>query len=334
MRNLFNIKRTKMIDEAAKHHNPRALGKVFLSTFLVFIISNVISNIITTIPLTIYYFFVSMQNGTYAQVEAAILNGKMSQATAILYNMMAVLPWWAVLIQLLSNAVLVGAVIFFWKKFEKRKIASLGIRRGGVALEILFGVGIGLAISCLPLSISLLSGTLSLKFSMFSPALLLFAIGFIVYAAGEEFLIHGMLTTSLARDMKPITSLLISSTIFALLSFSYSLNFMVLINTFLLNFLLGTFVFKRGSLWGAIAIRATWGFLCANIFGMGTMGLSPMMSLFSPIYGNAQIISGNSSLGFESSIITTLVLASAVLLVLLLKTKESEKSAVEVEYFK
>ena len=124
MNKLFNIKRTKMIDEAAKGHNPSAFGKIFLAVFLVYIISNAITNLVTTVPTTIYYLALAIQNGTYAEIEAAVLEGNTSLATSLLYSMMTTLPWWASLLQLLGGGVLFGAVIIYWKKFEKRKIAS------------------------------------------------------------------------------------------------------------------------------------------------------------------------------------------------------------------
>jgi membrane protease YdiL (CAAX protease family) len=224
-----------MIDEAAKGHNPRAFGKIFLAVFLVYIISNAITNLVTTVPTTIYYLALAIQNGTYAEIEAAVLSGNTSLATSLLYSMMTTLPWWASLLQLLGGGVLFGAVIIYWKKFEKRKIASLGIRRGLIPLELLYGTLIGGALVLLTLTVALLTGTLKLSFGGFSFAVLLFPLGFLAFAAGEEILIHGLLMTSLARDIKPVFAVLISSLVFSLLGFSYTLDAMYFLNTFLFN---------------------------------------------------------------------------------------------------
>ena len=334
MNKLFDIKRTKMVDEAALRHNPTSFGKVYLIGLLIFIISNVISNIITTVPTTIYYLIVAVQNGTYAEIEAAILDGNTSLATLLLYNMIGALPWWATLLELFTGGVLFGAVIIYWKKFEKRKLSTLGIRKGKIPFEILIGVLIASLLVGLTLLIAFLSGTLALRVNNFSLATLILPIGFIIYAAGEEIFIHGFIMTSLARDIRPVLSITITSLILAILGFSYTLDFVFLVNTFLFNFMLGTLVFKRGNIFGSIALKATWGFLCANLLGMGACGFSPMTSILSPVYGNGRIVSGSVTLGFESSIVLTIFLVLAISLLLLLKTKKSEKSAVEIEYFK
>ena len=334
MNKLFNIKRTKMVDEAARGHNPSAFGRGILSALLIFIISNVISNIITTVPSTIYYVILSMQNGTYEKIEAAILNGNSALAAQIFYDMIGALPSWAIMLELLTGGVLFGAVIIYWVKFEKRKIATLGIRKGKIPLEILIGVLIGFLITLFTFLIAFLSGTISLKVNSFSLATLFFPLGFLVYAAGEEIFIHGFITTMLARDIKPISAVILTSFVFAIINFSYTFDFVFFINTFLFNFLLGTLVFKRGNIWGAIFTKSTWGILCANLLGMGACGFSPMASILDTVYGNGRIISGSVTLGFESSVALTIILTLGSATLLLLKTKRSEKSAIEIEYFK
>ena len=136
----------------------------------------------------------------------------------------------------------------------------------------------------------------------------------------------------LARDIKPMTAIIISALLQALSSFS-AYNITGFINALLFGVLLGIFVFKRGSIWGAAAIRFVWSFIGCSILGTPVFGSYPMISLLAPKYNEPAILSGSTSAGFEAGLLMTALLIVSIALTLLLKTKKSEESAVKIEYF-
>ena len=323
MNKIFNIKRTKMVDEAAFNHKPTMLGRSILCFFLVFSIATLASNLLTNMP--IVYMAINSIEGEVISTEE-LLN-------AITEMSLDSLPWWISLLTLFSKAFFIVAPIIFSMKLEKRSVFSMGIRKKGVALEILLGLGIGGVMVALAFLVNLLVGSMSFEFKGFSPIILIYFVGFMVASLGEELLVRGYFMTSLARDVRPFSAIIISALVFALFNLSTVFNLVSFLNTFLFGIFLGIFVFKRGSIWGSFAIKLVWGFGSACILGAPAYYLT-MPSLFKTTYNNVQIVSGSDVYGFESGIVLTVMLIALVGISLLLKTKKSEESEINIDYFK
>lgn len=327
MKKLFDIKRTKMVDELAFGHNPMAFGKTFLAFFLISIIASTASNVITNTPILLNHITESMMSGEFTNLTEVLIN--------FLESPYSSLPWWAMLLNLFGGIFAVIAVCVYMKKFEKRKISSIGIRKSGAPLEILLGVAIGTVLIGAVFAITFFSGTVSYAIIGFDIRILLYALGFAVFAFGEELLVRGFFMNVLARDMKPMTAIMVSSILYTISGFSISGGDGVIniINTILFGVLLGIFVFKRGSIWGAASIRFAFSFVSASLLGAPVFGSFSLISLLAPQYNEPAILSGSSYYGFGGGLLMTLILAIAILLTLLLKTKKSEQSAVKIEYF-
>ena len=324
MKRLFNIKRTKMVDELAFGHNPMAFGKSFLAFFLISIIVNVATNTLTNTPILLDYLVKSIASGKFTSLTEMLIE--------FLESPYVTLPWWSTPLQLLGGVFAIVAVSIYIKKFEKRKISAVGVRKGGALVEILLGALIGGALIGAMFAITLFSGAISYTFVGFDIRILLYALGFAVFAFGEELLVRGFFMNVLARDMKPMTAIIISALLHAISGFSLY-NITSFINTLVFGIFLGVFVFKRGSIWGSAAIRFMWSFVGCSILGTTVFGSYPIISLLIPKYNEPAILSGSTSYGFEYGLIMTALLIVATLLVLLLKTKKSEESFVKIEYF-
>ncbi len=324
MRKLLDIKRTKTVDELAFGHNPMAFGKSFLAFFIITMIVYVATNTITNTPLIVNHIIISIKNGTFVNLTEALIK--------FMEEPYVILPWWGTPLQLFGGIFAIIAVTVYIKKFEKRKMSAVGIRKNGAFLEVILGAVIGAALIGATFLITAFSGAVSYKLAGFDLRILLYALAFLIFAFGEELLVRGFFMNVLARDMKPIAAIIISSFLYALSGFS-SYNIMGFVNTFVFGLLLGVFVFKRGSIWGAVAIRFVWSFVGASILGTPVFGAIPVISVLLPEYNPPEILSGTSSSGFEGGLIMTAILAVAILLVLLLKTKKGEESSVKIEYF-
>lgn len=324
MKKLFNIKRTKMVDELAFGHNHMAFGKTFIAFFVISMIVYVATNTITNTPVMVNYIATSIQDGTFVSITDAMIS--------FLESPITILPWWVTPLQLFGGVFAIIALAVYMKKFEKRKISSIGLRKSGAPLELLLGALIGALMIGAAFASTLFSGAVSYTIVGFDIRILVYALGFLVFAFGEELLVRGFFMNMLARDIKPMAAIITSSLLYSLSSFSVY-NIVSFINTFLFSMLLGIFVFKRGSIWGAFAIRFVWSFVGVSILGTTVFSSYPLISVLVPTFNPPEILSGSVSYGFGGGLIMTAILALAIIITLLLNTKKSEQSAVKIEYF-
>lgn len=327
MKKLFDIKRTKMVDELAFGHNPMAIGKSFLAFFLITIIVNVATNTLTNTPVLLNHIISLIVSGNFTNLTDTLIN--------FLESPTVVLPWWYTPLQLLGGIFAIVAVAVYIKKFEKRKLSAVGVRAGGVSLEILLGIAVGGALIGAIFASTLFSGAVSYAFVGFDIRILTYALGFLVFAFGEELLAHGFFMNVLARDMKPSAAILISSIFYALSAFAISdvSSIVNIVNTFFFSALLGIWVFKRGSIWGAAVIRFVWSFVGCAILGTNVFGSYPIISLLRASFNPPMSLSTSGHFGFGGELFMTVLLIISILLVLLTKTKKSEQSFVKIEYF-
>ena len=323
MKRLFDIKRTKMVDELAFGHNPMKFGKTFLAFFLITIISNVATNSITNTPILLNHVLSMIASGSYTDLTTALIE--------FLESPYVTLPWWATPLQLFGGIFAIIAVCVYMKKFEKRKISAIGIRKNGAVLEVILGLLIGLVLAAVLFLASIFSGAVYV-YRGIDIRLGFYVIGYIIFAFSEELLVHGFFMSMLARDMKPMTAIIVSSILYSIAGFSvYSIP--SFLNTFAFSMLLGIFVFKRGSIWGASAIKLAWCLISGVILGSPVFSYYPIISVLMPKYNVSEILIGSSTSGFEGGLLMTVILAVAISILLLLKTKKSEQSAVKIEYF-
>ena len=333
----FKIRRTKMLDDAVLNHKPQSAFTVILVFYLVFIIANFISEVILSIPTAIWMFsyegFSEMLSGYTASIMAG--GGDNSEYIKFMEMMTASTPSWLLLISYVSFIGVIATVIFYCKRFEKRPISSLGLRKKSMLTEYGIGALIGAVTSSLAVLIALLSGSISLKVAQdgFNFMILLFLLGFIIQGIGEELIFRGYLMISIARDYRIAVAITISTVVFALLGGGGEISALYVINSALFGIFLGVYVFKRGSLWGACAIHTMWNFIGGCIFGTTIDGVNKLPSVFTMEIKNNMTLANGGVSGIEGSISATIVLLLAVSLVFLLKTKKGEESLSDATEF-
>ncbi|MBQ7907088.1 MAG: CPBP family intramembrane metalloprotease [Clostridia bacterium] len=335
--NIFEIKKTKMLDEATFGHKPQSIFLVVLIFMLVFLIGNTIQGVILAIPTAVYAVSAIFSNEAFQAFIEGVKNDTVTEEgyeeviEQVTTEILASMPAWLTVVNLFATAATIAAAIFYCKKFEKRPISSMGIRKEGAFFEYLIGVGIGTLMMGLTYLIAYLTGSVDISVSEYiSPIIILFFLGFVVQGASEEILVRGYLMISLARDTKVFVAILLSSLFFGLMHLGNP-NFGVIgfINIILFGVFLGIYVFKRGSLWGACAIHTMWNFIQGNVFGVSVSGLGIMPSFFTTTVNEGKDLISGGAFGLEGGIASTCVLLLGILIVLLVKTKESEASEFE-----
>lgn len=333
LRRLFSLKRTKMVDEAAYNHIPTPMGRSILHFVVVAIIASLLVGILQSIPIFIYLM---TDKGILKSITVYLYgDGTMEDyANAVELAIFNMPPWVQVASLFISSAYVLVA-IFYCKKYEKRGISSMGIRKNGFLPEFLIGYLIGAGMLTVSLLFAYATRGVDILWSSisFEPIIILFFLAFIFQAFGEEMLFRGYFMTSVARDYRPAVAVAVSSVAFSLMHLGNSgAGILSILNTFLMGFFLGAYVFKRGSIVGATAIHAAWNFVQGNIFGVSVSGMNVMPSVIkvTPI-NNLALLSGG-TYGIEGGLCATVIIIIATVLLLLTKTKNTEISDFEVNF--
>ncbi len=327
----FKLRRTKMLDDAVFNHKPQSLLIALLIFYLVFTIGQFISNVIVSIPTVAWMlsydgFLEMIKEYTEATMAG---NDDSSALVAFVNQMISDQPSWIFLVSLFSSAALIATAIFYCRKFEKRPISSLGIRKKHIFREYGLGAVIGLVMIGLTFLISFLFDSVSIKLnpSGFNPMIILFLLAFIIQGASEEIMFRGYFMITIARDYKPAVAIGVVSILFSLLhSGNNEYGILPFINILLFGIFIGVYVFKRGDLWGACAIHSMWNFAQGCIIGSNVSGLSKIPSVFVLEAKDNMTLANGGSFGLEGSIATTIIMLVAIALVFLLKTKKGEES--------
>lgn len=222
---------------------------------------------------------------------------------------------------LYSQIIFIIITCVYVKYFEKRSIKTIGLNKKRV------DYGHGLTIGIILITISVLLATLfkGIKYEGISSnidylSILLFLGGYIIQGANEEILIRGFLMTSLMKKVSLKSSVIITSILFTVLHFSSLLAakpiYVLLgsINLFLISIIFSLLIIKRKNIWSACAAHSIWNFLLYNVYGLTVSGISSMnFSIFKFTTSKDSILNG-SIFGLEASILTSLVLIVAIII--------------------
>lgn len=324
LRDNVRFNRTKMLDEAAQNHRPTHYMNSLFVFILVYAIITLARNVILSIPSAIYL----MNSDKFLSALGDYMAERIDAAgfASVMDELALSMPWYVVLVSLFSAGLMILGAIIYCKRFEKRGVASLGIRKANYALEYGVGALIGLVMYGAVVLIAYLTGSVSVtQGSGFSFVIILFFLAFVIQGAGEEILLRGYLMTSVARDYKVGLAVAFSSAVFAILhGANAGVSLIALINIFAFGIFEGIYILKRGNIFGACAIHTMWNFAQGNIFGSSVSGISNIPSIFNMTYNVNQTQINGGSFGLEGGLIATIILIVAIGLLMMVPPKKSE----------
>ena len=306
---------------AQKANRPSLFGEL-LSFFLVFFAASLIQGVLLGLPASVW-----MLNHSPATLSQLSGQGGAVSLEALISGSLEQLPDWIVPAMLITQAVLIAAVIFYCRRFEHRTIPTLGLTKGKALPEYALGVLVGLGLFGL---VGALGGAFgAYRFGglqMNAGAelwLLAFALGYAIQGAAEELLVRGYLAVSVSKRYPVPLAAIFSSLVYMLLhSGSSESGVLILVNTFLFGLTLCLYTLKRGSIWGACAIHGAWNFAQCCLLGFGVDAINGGEGLIKVSvneYNNA--LTGGSA-GPEASLLCTVVLLAALGAALALKAKD------------
>lgn len=229
----------------------------------------------------------------------------------------------SMLIQLYESVLGIGLVILYCCVIEKRTIMSMGFMKRHIFKQYIKGVCVG----ALLISVIVLMGVLFNIFvfdgsnsNLNKKIILLFLVGFVLQGFYEELVFRGFLMISIIRKNTILVAVVANSLLFGL---THGLNngfqVLALFNLILFGIFESIYLLKTGNIWGVSAIHSMWNFIQGDIYGFNVSGMAQSQSMFIFKISNCEIFSGG-TFGLEGSLLTTIVLLSAINMVILYNT--------------
>lgn len=228
------------------------------------------------------------------------------------------------------------SAILYCTTIEIRPLSSMGFVKKGWFSQYALGLGIGLLLFGGYIAISVLSGTLSyggITTDGIWLSLILFFAGFVIQGMSEEVLCRGYLMISLCGRTSVFWAVLINSVLFSMFHLlNPGITILSLLNIALFGIFLSLYVLRTGNIWGASAIHTSWNFLQGNIFGCAVSGMKAKNSLFTFNLNNTDSLINGGGFGPEGGLAVTVVLSAAcIVMLLMLKTKKTERISAKNE---
>lgn len=289
---------------------------------LVFFIAEAIQTAVASVPATLVMFA-----GLTGDIFVYTADGRIDLQASI-DGLIANMPPLVTVILLVSAAAMAACAMFYCAKIEKRSVRTMGLCGERPWLEYLIGLAFGFVLFAAVTAIGQAAGGWEAK--GFSPLttkaavmLALFAVGFLIQGGAEELMFRGYFATSVGSRAPTPLALIVSSVIFAMFhTGNNGFNLLSWLNTFLIGLVLGAYMIKRGSIWGACAIHAMWNYAQGCVFGFPVSGSSAGYSIVDvAVRSNRSLLTGG-AYGPEASISTTIVLLAALGIVLALRAKD------------
>lgn len=306
----------------------RMQGKLYspLAVFLIFLLLFGIGNLLASAllaPVTYILMltdpaYYEVVNGEYATTE------EMAEQIALYAESLATRPA-VVIASLFATVATVAACLIFCKLIEKRSLASMGLTRKGAVPAYLRGLALGLLLFAVAIGFSYLFG--AVRFTGVNPdfdplLFILLFLGYLIQGFSEELLCRGMLMVTTAKTSRLSFALSVSAFSFAALH-AANTGFAPLpfINLALFGFLMGLYMIRGGSIWGAAALHSVWNFAEGVLTGFSVSGMKMPTHLLSvlPTEGKELFIGG--AFGPEGGLGVSFALSVALALFAMAKTK-------------
>ena len=313
------LPRPKFWAEAAEQKQTRftLIGELLVFLVLTYL-SAVGQMLLLAIPMIPWMF--SEQS---AQVMSAVSSGELE---SVLQKLLLNMPDWILLCVLFAYAAMGAVAIYYCRRFQRRTLASMGLR-GKMLAEALLGYAVGLLLFGAVLALGTGLGGFQPRFDAVAADAWLpvfgALLGCLVQGAAIELLVRGYFAPSVGARV-PVPYALLFSTLFSVLfqrSFA-GLDTVGGLNVLLLGLVLGVWVIKRGNLWSACTLHGAWLFASNFLFSFAPAdqhGGIYLLRVDTDVFRTA--LTGGEA-GPEASLCTTLVLLAALALALALRSKD------------
>lgn len=212
-----------------------------------------------------------------------------------------------------------GAIffIFIWIRFvEKRSFSSIGFWKVQWMRQYLRGALIGFVFISIPVIVLVLTGIVKLQMQQITATAIFGIVGsliaFLIQGATEEIIVRGWLFPVISVRSRIWVGIIVTSFLFGFLHLlNPGITILSISNIILVGVFAAFYVLKDSSLWGICAWHSIWNWAQYNVYGFAVSGMTIYSTpLFKPVTNGSEVLHGG-SFGIEGSIITTIMLSIA-----------------------
>lgn len=218
--------------------------------------------------------------------------------------------------------VIAGIALLYWKLIEKKPLSEMGLTKhfGSYFIGIITGVLL-LAISVVAI---ILTGNIKYH-GVFENAdilvIILFIGGFIIQGATEEFLCRGIVLHTLKEKTSLWIAIAVSTVMFVIPHWSSLFagetiyGVIGAANLVLISIIFSLLTIRFKSTWAACGLHSFWNAVLYSVLGLNLSGNDETVTAIFNVQSVGKNIWNGGEYGIEASIITTVVLAIATVLI-------------------
>lgn len=208
-------------------------------------------------------------------------------------------------------------ILFIWVRFvEKRPFSSIGFWKEKWMRKYLKDALIGFVFISTPVILLLLMGSVKLQVQHITSTVIVGIVGslvaFLIQGATEEIIVRGWLFPVLSVRSRIWVGIVVTSFLFGFLHLlNPGITILSISNIILVGVFAAFYVLKDSSLWGICAWHSIWNWAQYNVYGFAVSGMTIYSTpLFKPATNGPEFLHGG-TFGIEGSIITTIMLTIA-----------------------
>ena len=227
--------------------------------------------------------------------------------------------------------VVIAITLLYWKFIEKKPLSEMGItKRAG---NYFIGVVAGVLLLAVSLAVILMTGSITYQGvyeNINIPVILLFFGGFIIQGAMEEILCRGIVLHALKEKISLELAILISTLLFiiphwsSLFAGEIIYGIIGFINLVLISFIFSALTIRFKSIWAACGLHSFWNAILYSVLGLNLSGNDETVTAIFNLQSVGENVWNGGMYGIEASVITTVVLALAAVLLWIPKRKNNE----------
>ncbi|MFJ8530892.1 CPBP family intramembrane glutamic endopeptidase [Bacillus sp. NPDC094106] len=222
-------------------------------------------------------------------------------------------------------------IVFLWVRFiEKRPFSSIGFWKEQFLRKYVKGALIGFIFISVPVLLLVITGVVQLQMQHMTPTVILGILGsliaFLVQGATEEIVVRGWLFPVISVRSRIWIGVVVTSFLFGFLHLlNPGITVLSIANIILVGVFAAFYVLKENSLWGICAWHSIWNWAQYNVYGFAVSGTTVFSTpLFKSVTSGSDALHGG-TFGIEGSVITTIMLAIASIVLWRQVRERSEK---------
>ena len=237
-------------------------------------------------------------------------------------------PQTITLITYFGYAFMIGAIVLFWKLFQKKTVKDLGFT--GKPASYLAGAAIGTVMVVISAVAIMITG--SIRFNgvfanIDTPMVAIMLICFVLQGAMEEILCRGVVHQLLIKKTSVPVAVGVSAALFTIPHLSGMSGGSPMIvasaiaNLILISVIFSLITIRFRSIWAACGLHSIWNYILYSILGLNLSGIDgTVASVFDMTSVGSNILNGG-EYGIEASIITTMVLSVSIVIIFMFSRK-------------